>query len=112
EGDCVVRIPQVEPQLQAELLEVLALLKRGWTRAESVARPPLVLRLLGARTRYCLAGAIAQVRWGEPWRYSQLEWDPLVQALGFPSPGELTYWNDCQKGAAPVLERVERAAYF
>lgn len=98
-----VTLPEPDPVF----LAAARLLREGWSQGQMRREPNRLLRLLGARTRYCLWGALnAVIPPGASGRYSTFR---LCEALGLDDP---MGWND-EPGRTQeeVVERVERAAY-
>lgn len=102
------------PEPDPVLLEAARLLREGWTQGLYRKSPPLYLRLLGAKPRYCLVGAVAEavgMTIGFP-AYLPPSTLPYIKALGFRHPNDALHWNDASnRKKEEVVELVERAAY-
>lgn len=91
------------------LLEVARLLRGGWAQDYAEVVPPIWLRLLGAKRRYCLWGAYHAAAGAHPRPLSLVG---FADVLGFTSDVRLAEWNDANgRTQDEVVERVERAAY-
>lgn len=111
-----VALPDPAPLADPDpvLLEAARLLREGWGQGRYRLKPPFYLRLLGAKPRYCLIGAISEagrLTINFP-GYLPSASLPYIEALGFKHPNDALRWNDAEERTQEeVVERVERAAY-